>query len=229
MPISGAPNPPSDESYAAQLPGSVAPTSHVTAQYPSTEQTSVSNGEPPKESQTEETVDPTLPAIVGPLAAGQVAKVDEEKAVMAEQERAAGGERAVDDGRQVALWPGQPQQQTMTSSGIPEPLRIPPQSMPLHPNNLYCYRCKRIKPPRAHHCRHCATCVLKMDHHCPWVGGCVGARNHKFFFHFLQWVTMLEIYVLVTTAVLFHRGIQRRGGSDTGWPIDGYMISLFPM
>lgn len=116
-------------------------------------------------------------------------------------------------------------------SPFPEPMRIPPESMPLHPVNMYCYRCRRIKPPRAHHCRHCGTCVLKMDHHCPWVGGCVGARNHKFFYNFLQWVTTLEIYVLIVNAVLFSRGIKRRS-SDLGnetWPIDGYMVSLFPM
>ena len=33
----------------------------------------------------------------------------------------------------------------------------------------YCDKCKCIKPDRAHHCSACSTCVLKMDHHCPWV------------------------------------------------------------
>ncbi|XP_064131421.1 palmitoyltransferase ZDHHC20 isoform X4 [Loxodonta africana] len=33
----------------------------------------------------------------------------------------------------------------------------------------YCERCQLIKPDRAHHCSACDICVLKMDHHCPWL------------------------------------------------------------
>ncbi len=36
----------------------------------------------------------------------------------------------------------------------------------------YCEKCKCIKPDRAHHCNVCQQCVLKMDHHCPWVANC---------------------------------------------------------
>lgn len=31
----------------------------------------------------------------------------------------------------------------------------------------------------------CGKCIMKMDHHCPWVGNCIGHRNHKFFWQFL--------------------------------------------
>ena len=49
----------------------------------------------------------------------------------------------------------------------------------------YCHRCNLVKPHRAHHCSQCRRCHLKMDHHCPWIGGCVGTYNHKFFVMFL--------------------------------------------
>ena len=31
-------------------------------------------------------------------------------------------------------------------------------------------------------------CVMKMDHHCPWINNCVGHRNHKSFTLFLIFV-----------------------------------------
>mmetsp|Transcript_13911 Transcript_13911/g.33615 ORF Transcript_13911/g.33615 Transcript_13911/m.33615 type:complete len:361 (+) Transcript_13911:123-1205(+) len=44
-----------------------------------------------------------------------------------------------------------------------------------------CKWCERFKPDRCHHCRVCRTCVLRMDHHCPWINNCVGFHNHKYF------------------------------------------------
>jgi hypothetical protein len=46
----------------------------------------------------------------------------------------------------------------------------------------HCKWCSKYKPDRAHHCRVCRVCILKMDHHCPWIYNCVGFQNHKFFF-----------------------------------------------
>lgn len=37
-----------------------------------------------------------------------------------------------------------------------------------------CKWCDKYKPDRAHHCRQCRQCILKMDHHCPWIYNCVG-------------------------------------------------------
>lgn len=46
----------------------------------------------------------------------------------------------------------------------------------------FCQKCSMHKPDRCHHCRVCNSCILRMDHHCPWIANCVGFKNHKFFF-----------------------------------------------
>eukprot|EP00929_Paragymnodinium_shiwhaense_P106682 TRINITY_DN72286_c0_g1_i1.p1 TRINITY_DN72286_c0_g1~~TRINITY_DN72286_c0_g1_i1.p1 ORF type:complete len:574 (-),score=104.06 TRINITY_DN72286_c0_g1_i1:168-1889(-) len=53
----------------------------------------------------------------------------------------------------------------------------------------WCRKSESYKPDRAHYCRFTKRGVLRMDHHCPWLGNTVGFRNHKFFFLFLAYAS----------------------------------------
>ena len=60
-----------------------------------------------------------------------------------------------------------------------------------------CPKCGGPKPARCHHCSQCRRCCLKMDHHCPWMGNCIGFFNYKFFVNFLAWTALLCTLVAV--------------------------------
>ena len=49
-----------------------------------------------------------------------------------------------------------------------------------------------------------STGTTKMDHFCPWVGGVVGERSHKFFFQFLFYSFVLSTYVMSCLAYFMH-------------------------
>ena len=48
-----------------------------------------------------------------------------------------------------------------------------------------CMHCQARQGARAKHCHDCGRCVRRLDHHCWWLGTCVGAGNHRLFVSYL--------------------------------------------
>ncbi|XP_065087945.1 palmitoyltransferase ZDHHC15B isoform X4 [Ochlerotatus camptorhynchus] len=65
----------------------------------------------------------------------------------------------------------------------------------------FCEKCRLIKPDRAHHCSVCGVCVLKLDHHCPWVNNCINFTNYKYFILFLGYALVYCLYIAFTTVM----------------------------
>jgi palmitoyltransferase len=57
-----------------------------------------------------------------------------------------------------------------------------------------CRRCRTLKPWKAHHCSTCQRCMVRMDHHCPWVNNCVAIYNQKYFLLFLVYICLCCVY-----------------------------------
>ena len=87
-------------------------------------------------------------------------------------------------------------------AAAPKPLAVP---LVEHPQ---CMHCQARQVPRAKHCHDCGRCVQRLDHHCWWLGTCVGAGNHRLFVSYL----ICEAALLCTACV---EASSRFGGSAT--------------
>lgn len=96
----------------------------------------------------------------------------------------------------------------------------------------WCKQCNCQKPDRAHHCSTCGVCILRMDHHCPWLASkCIGLRNHKAFFLFLFYTGLFCCYAAQDTGrALIHYVEEEVNGYQTSpitWAIVMFLGLIF--
>ena len=82
----------------------------------------------------------------------------------------------------------------------------------------FCKKCKIWRPPRCHHCSTCGRCVLRMDHHCPWVNNCIGYNNVRTFILSLSYLTIGCWYGVSMTAMSFFEEIKHQV-AEHGWKL----------
>ncbi|CAL1527464.1 unnamed protein product [Lymnaea stagnalis] len=89
---------------------------------------------------------------------------------------------------------------------------VPMKWRPKNPEHVkylqFCEACEGYKAPRSHHCRKCGRCVMKMDHHCPWINTCCGHFNHGNFCWFLLFAPIGCIHALTIFVPSIYRALN---------------------
>jgi hypothetical protein len=89
----------------------------------------------------------------------------------------------------VLLKPQQQQQQQQENFDVPAGFR-------------WCDWCQTYQPPKAAHCPDCHVCIEGYDHHCVWMGTCIGKGNFVPFMRFnLSWLAYF-IYAVIWVSVI---------------------------
>ncbi|KAI0333694.1 zf-DHHC-domain-containing protein [Cubamyces sp. BRFM 1775] len=109
-----------------------------------------------------------------------------------------------------------------------EALLAPPEGEEAYGPGKWCKKCDAPKPERAHHCGSCGRCVLKMDHHCMWLGHrCIGHRTHASFVHFLICISVLAAYVAILCASVVYWAFTHPMAIDETTPVHAILLAFY--
>ncbi|KAL3893588.1 MAG: hypothetical protein SGARI_008074 [Bacillariaceae sp.] len=99
---------------------------------------------------------------------------------------------------------------SLRDPGVVLDKEIPAHVAPEHVNQYrFCDRCQVWQPPDGIHCPECNVCVAGYDHHCVWMGTCIGKRNYRQFVLFnMSWLYYIGylFFWILTIGPLIHHG-----------------------
>lgn len=86
---------------------------------------------------------------------------------------------------------------------------------------LLCHKCKCIRTSRSRHCNYCNHCIQEFDHHCIYIGSCIGRNNRVDFFMTLMLMTFTSLY----GTIVYLNSTAAGHSSSKFWSIIG-LISI---
>lgn len=96
-----------------------------------------------------------------------------------------------------------------------------------------CPTCFIMRPLGSGHCKKCNVCIERYDHHCPWVGSCIGRNNYKYFFFLLISINVYFISSLIEDVICFvkifyciHYNIPNLQQCQSTFPYDLVRMSI---
>lgn len=92
-----------------------------------------------------------------------------------------------------------------------------------------CRTCKITKPARSKHCSVCDYCVARFDHHCGWMGSCIGLFNLRYFLLFLLLHTLMLIQGCLASFELIIASVNRLIYGRYSIRSTGALITRFSM
>ncbi len=90
----------------------------------------------------------------------------------------------------------------LSRPGIAHPRNFPSASE--RQERRFCHFCELVRERGTEHCEDCGVCIEGMDHHCPWVGKCIGRDNLTAFYVFLgcTFGNMIVCFIATSVAAL---------------------------
>ena len=86
----------------------------------------------------------------------------------------------------------------------------------------FCPYCLVKKKYRTVHCLICQKCVDEFDHHCFWVGNCIGKNNYTLFFTFLIYVSLNTLFNVGVTLYFLINEMTTWGAEKANDAFPGY-------
>ena len=88
----------------------------------------------------------------------------------------------------------------------------------------FCETCILYRPPKTSHCKYCDSCVEGFDHHCFWIGNCIGKNNYHDFFNFLIILLIFDFMKFIISIIAGIYLIMNKNAKNT--LINSFLIHI---